>query len=272
VNTANVSVGTISTDGDILTIPITFTSAVNGNYGEARILTSNSPLTTTYPKIMIRHYDSGLVANPDPLLEVNYTDSTFQEFTLIKSTSLTVETFGLTTGKTILDIRLRLRANTSLSGTFTAYWDFGLVFKETLTLPTAIRPLQERKMRNIQEIPILGREGGIQQDLGSMSPEYMIAGGLVNTTSGQSGWTNTYTADQWWQLCKGLVIETGTIQADGNPTWQWLSSDDLNAKVLVKGFIPQQVPGRVAYHDYSMLLKQFDVGPEVTANLPGITY
>src|SRR2546422_3964696 len=122
--------------------------------------------------------------------------------------------------------------------------DFILFFKELLTLPTAIQPLQEQDVSIMPVIPIVGRQGGVVQYLGSMSPRYIIAGGLVNTTSGQSGWTNTYTADQWWQLLKGVWIEQNTVQADGNPTWQWFSSDNINAKVLLN-YAPQQVPGRL---------------------------
>jgi len=138
-------------------------------------------------------------------------------------------------------------------------------------LPTAIQPLQEQDVSIMPVIPIVGRQGGVVQYLGSMSPRYIIAGGLVNTTSGQSGWTNTYTADQWWQLLKGVWIEQNTVQADGNPTWQWFSSDNINAKVLLN-YAPQQVPGRLAYHDYALSLTEFNILGLSTANLPGISY
>src|SRR5207302_2890043 len=102
--------------------------------------------------------------------------------------------------------------------------------------------------------------------------EGAIAGGLVNTTSGQSGWTNTYTADQWWQILYGLTLEPGTLQADGNPTWQWFQSDQIQGKFLPNALLSQQVPGRVNYHNYALQLKQMDIGPETTANLVGVTY
>src|SRR5207253_8380400 len=103
-------------------------------------------------------------------------------FTLAASSSYITETFTLTAGKTLSNMSIILIAQGVLTGTFTLSVDFIFFFKETLTLPTAIRPLQEQKTRNIVEIPIVGREGGQVQDLGSTSPNYIIAGGLVNTT------------------------------------------------------------------------------------------
>ena len=275
-NSGNFGSNTYTTDGDIMTFTSVLTnSTAADNFVPYRSVSLNS---TTYPYIMARvkvaTLDSG--AGLQVQLYAHFTDSSTSRTVIATAptTAMTVYTSpALPTGKTIDRIGVVVQSTVSQNGTFNVNYqvDFVMSFKELLTLPTAIRPLQEQKTRNIVIIPILGGEGQTQ-DLGLMPSAYIIAGGLVNTTSGQNGWTNTYTADQWWQLLKGIQIECGTIQADGNPTWQWFSSDDINGKVLIRGIGPQQVPGRLAYHDYALALTSFNILPETTANLPGITY
>src|SRR5207302_6745653 len=100
INSANVTVGAFSSDGDTLTVPVTFTSALNTNFGGVQKLAFPAGLlTSTWPKIMVRHNDSGLGANPNFVLEVDYSDFTVQTFQLAKGTAITVETFTLNTGK-----------------------------------------------------------------------------------------------------------------------------------------------------------------------------
>jgi hypothetical protein len=264
---ANVSTGSITSDGDILTVPVTFTSAVNTNQGGVGYVSFPAGiLTATYPKLIVRHYDSGIGANPDFIIEVDYTDSSVQILTLTKTTSLTVETFTLNTGKIVSALSLFLKANAGLTGAFTFYLDFVFIFKETLTLPTASKAVRQRTKRRIIAIPIWGKEGDVLQDGGSDSPEYDIAGQLVTSTSGQSGWTNTYTADQWWNLLNSLMIETGTTQADGNPTWQYLVWDQGSAKVLPISFVADENPGRISNWDYQIQFKEFDVLSRASTN------
>jgi hypothetical protein len=253
---------TLSSDGDIGTLA--GTTATNG----ASQTVVGSLSTTTYPKLFARAKSAdGTTRTLDILVTYTSGSDTFT-MTGLGSSWPNPFTFNLTTGKTISSVKF---LNQSVSGSLLV--DFVFPFKETLTLPTVIQPIGFRKQRNIVEIPIIQREGGQVQDLGSLTPEGSIAGGLVNTTSGQSGWTQTYTADQWWQILYGLTLETGTLQADGNPTWQWFQSDQIQGKYLPKAFLPQQVPGRVNYHNYALQLKQMDVGPETTANsLAGVTY
>jgi hypothetical protein len=272
LSTSAAATATLTTDGDIGTVTVVFTNATNASGG---IFQSGlSLLTNTYPSILVRHRFGGLTGLT-PQLAVTYSDASTSVFTMTTSspsTAYVVETFALTANKTVNTVTFQWLSGTSISGTIVGYFDFYLIFKETLTLPTAIQPIGFRKQRNIVEIPIIQREGGQVQDLGSLTPDVGIAGGLVNTTSGQSGWTNTYTADQWWQILYGLTLETGTLQADGNPTWQWLVTDQIQGKYFPKAFFPQQVPGRVAYHNYALSLKQFNVVGESTANLVGVTY
>jgi len=277
-NSGNFGSNTDTTDGDIITFTSVLTnSTAADNFVPYRSVSLNS---TTYPYIMARvkvaTLDSG--AGLQVQLYAHFTDSSTSRTVIATAptTAMTVYTSpALPTGKTIDRIGVVVQSTVSQNGTFNVNYqvDFVMSFKELLTLPTVIQPIGFRKQRNIVEIPIIQREGGQVQDLGSMSPEVTVAGGLVNTTSGQSGWTNTYTADQWWQIMLGITLETGTIQADGNPTWQWFSSDEIQGKYLPKAFLPQQVPGRVNYHNYALQLKQMDVGPETTANsLTGVTY
>jgi hypothetical protein len=138
-----------------------------------------------------------------------------------------------------------------------------------LTLPAVRQPISLRKRRNIVEIPILQREGGIQQDLGSMSPDITVGGHLVSSTAGVGNWTNTYTADQWWYILNGLILEAGTIQSDGNPTWQFFSSDQIQTKVLTTDLMLQEPTGRVQFWDYALQLKGFDILGETITNTLG---
>src|SRR5207245_2606642 len=263
---------TSTTDGDIQTLNAVFnSSAVTNDNAFADYNPVTPPSTTTYPSVIIRHKED--YASTDmATLDIVYGDATSSGFPLTLSSTFITQTFTLTTGKTVQTFRLKIVRGAGGAVTRNYYADFAMTFKETLTLPTAIQPIGFRKQRNIVEIPIIQREGGQVQDLGSLTPESAIAGGLVNTTSGQSGWTNTYTADQWWQILYGLTLETGTLQADGNPTWQWFTTDNIQGKYFPKALHNMQVPGRVGYHEYALSLKAFNVLGETTANLVGVTY
>ena len=267
-NSGNFGGSTNSTDGDI----ITFTSVLTNSTAADNFLPyrSVSLSSTTYPYIIARvkvaTLDAG--AGLQVQLYAHFTDLTTSSTVIATAhtTALTVYTSpALPTGKTIDRIGVVVQSTVSQSGIFNINYqvDFVMSFKETLTLPSVIQPIQQQKIRNVVVLPILGREGGIAQDLGSLSTEYTISGGLVTT--------GPYTADQWWHVFDGLVLESGVFQADGNETWQWLTTDQIGAKVLVKAWGPQQVPGRVAYHDYSLLLTKFDVIGETYASIGAIT-
>ena len=181
---------------------------------------------------------------------------------------------------TINQIGFEILCVTGGAGTFNfaLQLDFIYIFKELLTLPSVRQPISLRKRRNTIEIPILQREGGIQQDLGSMSWDITVGGHLISTTAGVGSWTNTYTADQWWFILNGLILESGIIAPDGNPRWQWFQSDQIQAKVLVTDYMPQQPMGRVQFWDYALQLKKFDINPETHlkdlgyAGIPGFGY
>jgi hypothetical protein len=271
INSANVTVGTITSDGDTLTVPVTFSSAVNGNFGGvSKAAFPGGILTNTYPRVRVRHNDSGgLPANVNFVLEVDYTDSSVSTFNLTKGSGVTAEPFTLLTSKTVSNVSLYLQATSSVTGSFTLFFDFVSIFKEVLTLPAVRQPISLRKRRNIVEIPILQREGGIQQDLGSMSADITVGGHLVSSTAGVGNWTNTYTADQWWYILNGLMLETATIQSDGNPTWQFFNSDQIQAKVLTTDLMLQEPTGRVQFWDYALQLKGFDILGETITNTLG---
>ena len=66
IHSSNVTTGALSSDGDIMSQLVTFTSAVNGNYGGvSAALLPGAIVTNTWPKIKVRHKDSGLGANPN---------------------------------------------------------------------------------------------------------------------------------------------------------------------------------------------------------------
>src|SRR6267143_1301009 len=195
-NTANVAPGAITTDGDILNCTFTFTTAISGNNGQMRYIGTIPVLSpTAYKKINIRHQENFTVANPQPQLIVSYTDTSTDTFVLTATTTPLAETFSLSATKTVSVIAYRLSATGSLTGAFTENLAFSLIFKETLTLPTASRTVRQRVKRRIVAIPIPFKEGDVLQDLGSDSPEYDIAGQLITT--------GPYTADQWWGIGQG---------------------------------------------------------------------
>jgi len=111
-----------------------------------------------------------------------------------------------------------------------------------------------------------------------MSWDITVGGHLISTTAGVGSWTNTYTADQRWFILNGLILESGIIAPDGNPRWQWFQSDQIQAKVLVSDYMPQQPMGRVQFWDYALQLKKFDINPETHlkdlgyAGIPGFGY
>src|SRR6266516_3786517 len=108
----------------------------------------------------------------------------------------------------------------------------------------------------------LANTSNLNQYLATNFPLTNERGLTINTINGLGQWTNTYTADQWWYILTGLVHETGTVQADGNPTWQWFQSDQIQAKVLPTDWLPQEPMGRVQFWDYALQLKKFDILPE----------
>ena len=111
-----------------------------------------------------------------------------------------------------------------------------------------------------------------------MSWDITVGGHLISTIAGVGNWTNTYTADQWWFIFNGLILESGIITPDGNPRWQWFQSDQIQAKVVVTDWMPQQPMGRVQFWDYAIQLKKFDILPETHlkdlgyAGIPGFGY
>lgn len=244
--TANVSV-LFGGDGDILSLTVTFFNAVSGNNGKATRSIASGPSTTTYPKVIIRHKDSGIGANADLTMTVGYSDATSSTFTLAKTGSYgPPETFSLTAGKTVNRLEVKIQANTSIiAASYTVDWDFIFIFKETLTLPAVSRPLQFSLPRTLVELPIPSREGGVLQDIGSDSARLEIAGTLVTTTS-----PNNYSGDQWWDVLVGTWLE-------GN--WQWLGSDRVNYKYQIEELAVTQDPGKVGYYEFKLRLKKVDI-------------
>ncbi len=293
LNSASVSTDTFTSDGDIVTWNVTMTNPSNGDVAILYRPITSGPDPSTWSTSIVR---CNVVAWPNATNFqlrpwIAYTPSGATDTgqnSLINTTSLNnfiPTNFPLTNGKqltnnTINQIGFEILCITGGAGTFnfTVQLDFVYIFKEVLTFPSVRQPISLRKRRNIIEIPILQREGGLQQDLGSMSWDITVGGHLISTITGVGNWTNTYTADQWWFIFNGLILESGIITPDGNPRWQWFQSDQIQAKVLVTDWMPQQPMGRVQFWDYAIQLKKFDILPETHlkdlgyAGIPGFGY
>ena len=241
----------ISTDGDIMTLSVTFTNNDINDYGSAQYsLTAGGETvsSTTYPKIMTRQKNMITSTSVDLKLRVIYSDLTSDAFTLIKNTSFKAESFTLTAGKTVNNVEIAIIQNVTgpfSGGPFTVDLDFIFIFKETLTLPAVSQPLQLTLPRTLVELPIPSREGGVLQDIGSDSARLDVAGALVTTSS-----PNNYTGEQWWDVLVGAWLE-------GN--WQWLSSDRVNYKYQIEELTVRQDPGKVGYYEFKMRLKKVDI-------------
>jgi hypothetical protein len=279
LNSASVSSNTFSTNGDILTWNVTFTNPSNGDVAIIyRTVTGPDPsvYSTSVARANVTAWGDATRFQLRPFVAYSPSGNTDTgQNSLSNTTNLNqyiATNFPLTVGKgltnnTITSIGWEILSFGG-SGTFnfTILIDFLYIFKELLTFPSVRQPIAMRKRRNVTEIPILQREGGIQQDLGSMSADITIGGHLISSTAGVGQWTNTYTADQWWYIFTGLAFETGTVRADGNPTWQWFQSDQIQAKVLVTDWMPQQPMGRVQFWDYALQLKKFEILAETSTN------
>jgi len=240
----------LTSDGDIGTL--SGTTSTNG----ASQTVPGSLNSSTYPRLLCRAASGDTTTRTLDIL-VNYTVGS-DTFTMTGvGTPFQVFNFTLTSGKTISSVKFQ---NQSVSGNLLV--DFIFPFKELLVLPAVFEPLRPIKNRRVAVLPILGREGGILQDLGSVETDLSITGGLLQTTQ--------YSANDWWHVFDGLVLEAGTFQADGNETWQWFASDLVTGKFFPVSWVPGQVMGRIAYHDYTLSLKRFDVIGETAAMIGAI--
>src|SRR6266699_625368 len=262
--------GTLSlaSDGDVLTATAAFGAGTSLNDTCSFTVSIPSFSMVTYPNAAIRLQtdvntnldvqaqflpNGGFIPlNAYPVSGIN---SAYQPLT---SWDYQTGTNGGANNTTGITVTIKRRA--SGAQTYNVQFDFIILFKQTLILPSVFEPIRPVKSRWLVSLPVLGREGGVIQDLGSNETDLAISGGLFPTSQ--------YTADQWWHVFDGLILEGGNIQADGNPTWQWLASDLVNGKFVLASWSPGQVMGRIAYHDYLLTLKRFDVIGE-TASMVG---
>jgi hypothetical protein len=271
INSASVSSDTYTSNGDLVTWNVTMTNPSNGDVAVLyRSITGPDP--SVYSAATVRYYVAGWPSGTN--FQIRYwleyspssTTDTGQSSMPTNTPGFQAVNFPLTNGMALSgnstsQIGFEILCVTGGTGTFhfSLLLDFIYQYKELLTLPSVTQPITLRKRRNMVELPILGREGGVQQDLGSMSADITVGGHLINSTAGVGQWTNTYTADQWWYILSGLALETGTVQFDSNPTWQWFQSDQIQCKALVTDWLPQQPMGRVQFWDYALQLKKFDL-------------
>ena len=245
--TANVS-ASISTDGDQLSFPVTFTNAVGGNNATLILTVVGTPDSQVYKNIMTRHKDSGNNGSGQVQVAVKTFAGGNRTDNINSNTSTYVQETTPTTGLSgaLTAIQILVTAQVSITSlTFTVTVDFIQAFKENLTLPAVSQPLQLTLSRYVVELPIPTREGGALQDLGSSSAQVEIAGTLITTTS-----PNNYTGDQWWDVLLGTWLEAN---------WQWLSSDRVSYKYQIEQLTGKQDPGRVGYYEFKLRLRKVDV-------------
>ena len=280
LNSGSVSSSTVTSNGDIATWNVTMTNPNSGDIAIVyRPISGPDPSVyssatvrcnvTSWPSTVNFQLRQWFLYQPSGTTDVGQfslanTTNTNQYL----ATNLSLVNGKQLVGNTTTEIGFEILCVNTVAGTFnfSLLLDFVYQYKELLTLPSVRQPIALRKRRNMVEIPVLQREGGQQQDLGSLSAEITLGGHLISTTAGQGQWTNTYTADQWLYILNGLALETGAVQLDGNPTWQWFQSDQIQAKVLVTDYLPQQPMGRVQFWDYALQLKKFDVIGETSVN------
>jgi len=174
--------------------------------------------------------------------EIRYTDLTTEEISVENSqTTWKFLTGSLTQSKTIDQVRIKF---TGASTGSTLLIDLVMIHKELLNLPVVNQPMGFSNPRVLVELPILRREGGVLQDLGSMSTVIQCNGGLFTTTT-----PNNYTAVQWVQVLLGTWLEAN---------WQVFSSELWDLKVQIEFFQATPVPGRKDYFDFVLRIRKHD--------------
>ncbi len=116
--------GSFTTDGDIGTM-VNGVTGVNEQWGKT---VAGSVSTTTYTNVSARYAADSAIT---PSINVLYTDSTFDAFTLTAGTGqgkYSVANFTLTVGKTISSIRI---ATNSTTNSVTVQWDWIAVCQTT---------------------------------------------------------------------------------------------------------------------------------------------
>src|SRR5438876_7298339 len=125
---------TITSDGDVATIGgLSSTNGATANTGATGTSTASTTLT-------VRAYTSSATSFD---LKLTFNDASTQTLTFnFSGTTRLVTNFSVTSGKNLnLGTVKLLNAVPSLA---TVFVDFIQLYKELLTLPTAIRPLQEQ--------------------------------------------------------------------------------------------------------------------------------
>ena len=251
---------TVTSDGDLLHVNAVIAGYTFGTghvYLEAYTTATNiGPLSnTTYPSVAARAKGSvsaGGSATGTTLFVLPETGGGGGGFGTTRITVLSSTQFdgnlrygsGTSSDNNMTGIDI-IWDNITVNGTYDFFVDFGMIFKETLTLPAVSSPLTLSLSRYVIELPIPTREGGILQDLGSASGQLEIDGTLITTTS-----PNNYTGDQWWDVLVGTWLEAN---------WQWLTSDRVSYKYQIESLTPTQEPGKVGYYGFKMKLRKVDI-------------
>jgi len=245
---------TLATDGDVATL--TGTQNLSNYNASITSTVAAGVSTTTYPLLLARVKNVS-AGGTGIQITVFYNDSTSQVSSIYTSSKLGLIKMQLNAGKTISSI-VPFANMTALGQQFSI--DFVQVYKEDLNLPAIIQPMPVSTGRIVAVLPILQRDGEVLQDLGSKSPELIIQGALVSTTT-----PTNHTAAEWWDLLEGLVLEAA------NETWQWVTSDRIHYKYLPIDLSRSEILSRKNYYEFTLRLKRFDVLSQTPDRL-GISY
>ncbi len=266
VNSGTVSGVTAISDGDLITWNGTFTNPANNDFALIyRVVSPGIPTTFVSTASLARFNVVTLQGtNLQVFAYIHFDDSTQYTWGSTSTTTggFKITPLGFPTPNKTID---RIGFIVSSSGAtgifnFSVIADFIQVFKELLTLPAVNQPFDISTPRLLVELPILQREGGIIQDLGSLSSTLLPTGVLSTTTT-----PNNYTGLQWTQVLQGLELETGgnlAPQVGGSPAspiWQWFTSEQLSCKVAINSFRYRPVPGRRDYYEFFLLLRKIDI-------------
>ena len=215
---------TFTTDGDIASYLAT---------GVGAFVSRTIPGSIRAAKLKFRTGHTSYVALS---VTVTYSNATTDVFTVPLTTDFFTWTFSLNAGTDISSVKI------SSGNAEYLKIDFIQFYTEDLIFPAVPNPSSLPVERVVPELFIPMREGGRQQDLGSLSPIIELNGIFADIAG-------SYTAAQWVKVFYALILEKN---------WQWLSTDLIAYKFKPLSFTPREIAGYPGYFEFNLRLRKWD--------------